>query len=577
MQNSCPSCGAETFPGARFCRRCGAPVGAAGGEDSGDVSPHASTIPLAGEEPRTTDGLTTHQGRVSPQTSRVSIAEMERILRAQDEAPLPPTPPQAPQPEAALNAHSPAATRPDFPAAEYDEELTITVPRPQTRETGDFEATADFEETRPADMEATRPSSPLAPQVGAWPYGGAGPREGAGAGAEAFGADAASVGGHDAAGDTAAGPGVAAAGTPPRRRAWLPVVAVCAAVLIVAAGGAWLAFSLLRRPAITDVPTQPPSAPPAADARQQFEEKLAEAEALLAAGDMEGALRRLREANQLDPANTRAHQRLGELLLSTGARREAIEELRAVVRNAPEDFTAWRQLAAAQFAEGLHRDAADSYRRLVALVGEQAADPADLLNYADALRLSGRAEESRLAYERLAAAAPAEVAAAARQRLAELARAQPTPSPAEQPGVPPGEQQPPRVGEAASAGQPSAQPTPAQPPPPQPAPTPAPAAGERPAAASPSEHYTRGVGLWPSNRAAALAEFRAAASGGNHDAHYYLGLSYVEGRSAGSLKRAEIVAALQHFQLAQRGGRHAAQARGHAQQLEKEFDRLRKQ
>src|SRR5215218_9350154 len=150
MQNSCPSCGAETFPGARFCRRCGAPVGGAGG-GTGEVSPHASTIPLAGEEPRTTDGLAPNQERVSPQTSRVSIAEIERLLRAQDEAPPPRPPQQAPEPESALTTHSPAATRPDFPVADYDEELTITVPRPaQTRETGDFEATADFEQTHPS-------------------------------------------------------------------------------------------------------------------------------------------------------------------------------------------------------------------------------------------------------------------------------------------------------------------------------------------------------------------------------------------------------------------------------------------
>src|ERR1044072_3392937 len=80
---------------------------------------------------------------------------------------------------------------------------------------------------------------------------------------------------------------------------------------------------------------------------------------------MEGALSRLREANELDPGNTRAHRRLGELLLSKGAAREAIEEFRAVTRNAPYDFNAWRVLAAAQFGEGLYNDAVESYRRVV--------------------------------------------------------------------------------------------------------------------------------------------------------------------------------------------------------------------
>ncbi|HEX8353111.1 MAG TPA: hypothetical protein VF611_09445, partial [Pyrinomonadaceae bacterium] len=149
----------------------------------------------------------------------------------------------------------------------------------------------------------------------------------------------------------------------------------------------------------------------------------------------------------------------------------------------------------------------------------------------------------------------------------------PTPTPTSQPGAQP---QPTPAEETASVPQPTATPPAAQPTPtpPPPAPTPEPPA----AAGSPAERYGRGVQLWPSNRGAALAEFRAAASGGNLDAHYYLGLAYVEGRSLGSLKRAELVAALQHFQLAQRGGgQHASRARGYAQQLEKEFDRLRKQ
>jgi tetratricopeptide (TPR) repeat protein len=330
---------------------------------------------------------------------------------------------------------------------------------------------------------------------------------------------------------------------------------------------------------VTDSPTQAPTAPASVDAKQQFEEKVAEAEGLLAQGNMEGALGRLREANALDPSNTRAHRRLGELLLSTGVRREAIDEFRAVTRNAPEDFTAWRQLATAQFAEGLYRDAAESYRRVVSLAGEQTADPSDLLSYADALRLSGRADEARAVYERLTTAAASDVASLARQRLTELAQAQPVPAPSVRAGEQTGEHtsSAPHEGETASATSPLTQTQPAPP-----APTPAPAQptptpqASRPAQASPAEHYGRGAQLWSSNRAAALEEFRAAASGGNTDAHYYLGLSYVEGKNLHALNRAEVVAALQHFQLAQRG-QFAEQSRRYAQQLGKEFDRLRKQ
>jgi TPR repeat protein len=152
--------------------------------------------------------------------------------------------------------------------------------------------------------------------------------------------------------------------------------------------------------------------------------------------------------------------------------------------------------------------------------------------------------------------------------------AQPTPAPTQHAVEQPTPQ--PREGEAVASATPAptvpaATPTPAPLPPPQPAPTPA------PASLSPAEHYGRGQQLWSSNRAAALSEFREAAAGGNYDAHYYLGLAYVEGKRLGGLQRAELVAAFQHFQLARRGRQYAAESRRYEQQLEKEFDRLRRQ
>jgi tetratricopeptide (TPR) repeat protein len=556
MQTTCPSCGAETFPGARFCRRCGTPVGLQGGE-TGDVSPNAATVPLVPDEPRTTDGLAPgEEQRVTPQTSRVSLAEMERILRKQGDGSQQLSHPA--DPEATLVSNNSAVTRPDLPGYE-DEELTITVPRTaETRETGDFDATIDFDSTQLVDPEATMPGG-----VGSRPHARK-PEP------EAREPETAADGQADAPAavpppPTPPRPGVRPA---PARRAWPWVVAVCVCVAALTAGGAWLGYRLLRRPSLTDLPTQGPTAPITGDAKQQFELKLEEAEARLAAGNMEGALGLLREANALDPSNTRAHRRLGELLLSTGARREAIEEFRALARNAPYDFNAWRLLASAQFAEGLYDDAAESYKRAVNLSAPGARpDPNDLLGLADSLRLAGRAEEARAAYEQVASFAPADLAQIARQHLAELAPAQTTPTPRATPR--PGEPTPtPQVAETASLNVPPA-PEPTPQPTPQPTPSPPP-----PAPASPAERYGRGVQLWSSNRGAALEQFRAAAAGGNVDAHYYLGLAYVEGRKPGSLQRAEIVAALQHFQLAQRG-QHSAQARGYAQQLEKEFDRLR--
>ena len=561
MQTSCPSCGADTFPGARFCRRCGGPLAAQGGE-TGDVSPNAATVPLVPDDARPTGGLAPGEERIAQQTSRVSLAEMERLLRGQEDGDQ--RHPHPVDPEATLVPRGAGVTRPDVPGYE-DEELTIHVPRTaETREAGDFEATFDFEATQVVDPEVTIPAG-----VGSWPYARRpGPDEPE---REAHEPETAADVGADAPAPTVPPPSAPRppARPAPARRAWPLAAALCVAVAVLASG-AWLAYRLLRRPALTDLPTQGPTAPVTGDAAQQFDLKLQEAEALLASGDMEGALGRLREANGLDPGNTRAHRRLGELLLSTGARREAIEEFRAVARNAPYDFNAWRVLAAAQSAEGRYDDAVESYRRVLDLNAPGAnPDPNDLLGLADALRQSGRAEEARAAYERLLTFAPADFADLARQHLAGLAPAQAAPTPAHTPR--PGEPTPtPQVEETASANLPPA-PTPTPQPTPQPSPTPPP-----PAPASPAERYGRGVQLWPSNRGAALEEFRAAAAAGNPDAHYYLGLAYVEGRNAGSLQRAEVVAALQHFQLAQRG-RHAAQARGYAQQLEREFDRLRRQ
>ncbi|HYY97760.1 MAG TPA: tetratricopeptide repeat protein, partial [Pyrinomonadaceae bacterium] len=361
--------------------------------------------------------------------------------------------------------------------------------------------------------------------------------------------------------------------TPPARRRWPVVVVVSAAVLLLAGSVLLVGYLLLRRAKLKEAAGDiPPAVSPVTP--QTFDQKMAEAEALLAQGDMDGAVERLREANSIDGANWRAHYRLGELLIASGARREGIDELRAAARNSPDDLNVLRELAAALFAEGLYRESAEWYRRLVA-VRRDAADPADLLAYADALRLSGRPEEARPIYQRVAAGATGDLAETARQRLGELAQSQPTPTPTPRAGEQPGSQQP-REGESASLTQPGAQPTPAPTPAPttQPTPQPTPAREE---AATPEEHYRRGQGLWASDRGAALAEFREAAAGGDYDAHYYLGLSYVEGRSIHTLKRAEVVAALQHFQLAQRGRQYVAESRRYQQQLEKEFDRLRGQ
>jgi TPR repeat protein len=80
--------------------------------------------------------------------------------------------------------------------------------------------------------------------------------------------------------------------------------------------------------------------------------------------------------------------------------------------------------------------------------------------------------------------------------------------------------------------------------------------------------------LWPTNRAAAVAEFRSAAERGNSDASYYLGLSIAEGRDPRALKRAELVAAIVHFGRARRG-KFRGQSAAYEEQLGRELDRRR--
>lgn len=564
---SCPNCGTTTTPEARYCRRCGTPLrGAAQGNGAEVISPLAATVPLI-DEGRTTDGLADDPRRPAGETTRVNQAELEAILRAPQREPEPDTEGAAPEvgrqtivdrsPQAdatdAAGSDAVGRARADEPARNYatrtaqtygaaeDEELTLTVPRP----TGPF----------------SEPSAPL--QVQPIPVVGSAP----------LAAGAFSVSTVDTAGAASA-----AAASPRRRRAWPFVVAACVAVLLLTAAAAVLVSRLRNKPADAGASVGAPVAPDASAAKKLSADKLTEAEGLLAAGDLSGAVSRLRESVRLDPASVKAHRRLAEVLSESGARREAIEEFRAVTQLDPNDFTAWRALAFAQLGEGFYDDAAESFRRLLALTGGGAEqDSHDLLAYADALRQAGRSEEARAVYQKLSSVSAAEVAAAARQHLAEMAATQAGPSPeptrppaveAAQPNQHPETTQAPV---AATTTTTTTAPTPVA----QSAPTPGPPAtttSSQKAALTSQEHYARGLSLWSSNRAAALQEFRAA--GDNPDANYYIGLSYVEGRDLHSLKRAEIVAALQSFQIARRG-RFSRQAQQYERQLGKEFDRLR--
>jgi tetratricopeptide (TPR) repeat protein len=359
--------------------------------------------------------------------------------------------------------------------------------------------------------------------------------------------------------------------------------------IVVICGVAFAAFWYGSR-GWRNSPTPPPtvsesSAPAAPDPKELAQAKLAEADALIASGNTSEAQARLREAAALDPLDAEPQRRLARLLLASGARREGIEALRVVTRLAPTDAESWRTLATAQSAEGLYADAVESYRGL----GE--ASPAALardtvqLAYADALRLSGRASEARVIYRRLAASSDAEVAAASRQQLG-----LPSPTPADEDTedadahtaeTAAREQAAARAEETArttegSSALPTPDPSATRNTPPTSSTTTNNAAPARASTGSPSEQFQRGVGLWATNRAAALAEFRAAAERGNSDASYYLGLSIAEGRDPRALKRAELVAAIVYFGRARRG-KFRAQAVTYEEQLGRELDRRRGQ
>jgi tetratricopeptide (TPR) repeat protein len=367
-------------------------------------------------------------------------------------------------------------------------------------------------------------------------------------------------------------------------RVWLGMgVAILSIAVIcgVAFAAFWFGSRSWRDSQTPPVTASGESAHATSDPKELANAKLAEADAAIAAGNIAEAEARLGEAAALDPANAEPQRRLARLLLARGARREAIEALRVVTRLAPTDAEAWRSLASAQYAEGLYADALGSYRGL----GE--ASPAALardtvqLAYADALRMAGRTAEARTIYRRLAASPDAEVASASKQQLG-----QPTPTATpganeEDADAHTAETATARAEETARATDPSTLPPTPDPSVSRGAPTATTAttatnnnAPARASGGSPSDQYQRGVGLWATNRAAAVAEFRAASERGNSDASYYLGLNIAEGRDPRSLKRAELVAAIVYFGRARRG-KFRGQATTYEEQLGRELDRRR--
>jgi tetratricopeptide (TPR) repeat protein len=589
MTKTCPSCEILAPSEARYCRHCGTQLKRVGTTSGENISPVAATVPLSDQH--TTDEIVAPYGLppTSPnaRTSEVTHAELNDLLqrngragevrdaareRTGDGQPAPSRDGDARAGFSSVNYKEgfSAAAAPDSASDDFDPEqtqITISV-RPLTSRNLPADAAAAAAAVATTGANNKPQFNPAPQQVTLSPTG---TLEASATGTSA---------------PPTATPPAASRSTESRAfRVWLGMgAAILSIVLICGVGFAlyWFgsrAWSNSQTPPAT---AGNESAPAASDPKQLLNAKLAEADALIASGNTTEAQARLREAAALDPANAEPQRRLARLLLASGARREGIEALRAVTRLAPTDADAWQSLASAQYAEGLYEDALESYRGL----GE--ASPAALardtvqLAYADALRLSGRTAEARVIYRRLASSSDTAVASASKQQLG-----QPTPSPtasadaenadAHTAEIERGETA--RAAEAARTPDASALPTPTgSAPRAEPATTTVAATTPNPPAkaspGSPSEQYQRGVSLWATNRAAAMAELRSAAERGNSDASYYLGLSIAEGRDPRALKRAELVAAIVYFGRARRG-KFRAQAVTYEEQLGRELDRRR--
>lgn len=311
------------------------------------------------------------------------------------------------------------------------------------------------------------------------------------------------------------------------RRMWQIAAVVLLCVALVAGA---LAIILSRKAGTTDSGSASPIS--ISDQKQLVSDKLAEADGLLAAGEFDRAIEVLRATVKLDPTSADLHLRLGNALARTGARNEAIDEYRAAAQSDPNNVTAWRVLAAAQFEERLYSDAAESYRRLLVANGSS-LDDETWLAYGDALRLAGRTDEARTAYQKISASASANVALSSRQHLAELG-----------PAAVAVNQEPARDTRIAAEREPNPA-TPSASPKPSVAavPTPAPANNE------PQVDF---------------------------DSYYFQALNIVNGRDPKKIERADLLRALGLFQRAAQGGTHRLEAQRHVDRLGKEYDRRKK-
>lgn len=556
-QKLCPHCGASSPADTRFCRVCGASLRYVG-EDDSLASPLDKTVPFTRNLPETTelsnleieravaaphaadsllpvdDEATLISDNVAPREAAQTLAATSELTRAQATSPV--------------NFNDLPAAREHVPIVEDDTPLAQDALRANLDERLEAAQIADPERTLVASS-ATRMPTPK-----------------------------------------------------PNHKGWLWWTLASTCVAVVAAGSMLVALNLYSRRSADTAnasATDTLALNPQAESLRLTEE----AEKLIAAQDFDAGVARLREAVQLDERNARAQLQLGTALERTGKRNEAIFFYEATAALTPNDPLVWRQLAGAQLAENRFADAVQSYRRLFALTANNAAGeavngvvPASLPNdetlrfrYAEALRGAGETAQARELFAQLVASITPAIKSAAQAQLALInnsgdAFAQATDtdglligantdqeistqtSPSE--GVTAASSRDVTIAANADDGV-SIKPTSTRS-----SNTATPNTAERRLTAQ--ERYERAVNLYSSNRASALTEFSAVADA-MPDAHYYLGLARTEGIAPRAMHRAELLAALTHFQIAaQRGTRHAAQAAARAEQLGLEYDRRRK-
>ena len=312
-------------------------------------------------------------------------------------------------------------------------------------------------------------------------------------------------------------------------------------LLCIALTAGALAYFFSRQSATNDAGGASPIS--ISDQKKLVEEQLGEAETLLASGDTDGAIAKLRYAVKLDPANAEAHRRLGRALEKKGERREAIDEYRAAVENDSSNTAALRSLASAQFSEGLYNDSAESYARIIAAMNDADVDDNLRLDYADALRLAGRTEEARALYQKVTGSESLDLAHRASENLAQLPPPQMNGSNASD--------------ERDARSQSTAQNRPSN----------------EGAATQPGN--TTLAPVQPIAPAASNTTANNRAPESNAEQFYSQALNIVQGRDVKSLQRAELLRALQLFQNV-RSGPHADDARKYEDRLGKEYDRRRK-